>query len=395
MSAICGIVDMNKRSTDFGVLRSMGRAMVLRGADQSGAYVNGGVGLLCNRMILGESEQARQPHTVTRGGKNFTVCFDGELDGMRSEGGEYRYLDYSSDAEMALEYYLSFGNGCFSRLRGDFALAICDEYRGEVLLARSEGSSRPLYFSWDGGRLVFASEIKGMLCAMPWEVRISSEALKTHLFSPAGTCTGGQIYSDIEELPIGSCAVFSRLGMSAFEISAVAAERADIGSFGDIIVPSHVEQKSASELRYSLAEALVAFDYPQFDHGMIAFVDALKDARAKQKRTVRISDGTCAAHSRYSSERADRLGGFCGVRVYSVPSEEDCAKSAKHLKRLDKALDGELERTNIPLLERIYGSDVVERVRGERDIAARIRQKGMLCQSVMWAEHSGRAMVFC
>ena len=368
MSSICGIIDRNKRTTDFSVLHEMGRATVLRGGDQSGAYVNGNVGIYCNRRIGEEDEEMRQPYTVTVNGKNYTAVVDGEINGAPR-----------SSAETAIEYYLSFGKDCFSKFDGDFALAICDEYRGETLLARSMGSSRPLYCSYNKGRLVFSSEIKGMLRASSGAVRLDGKKIRDHLFAPAGIYGAGDIYMDIDELPSGQCVIFSPLGIQ-FMPCASACVKNECRE--DIIIP---DEPDISDMRLYLAEALVAFDYPQFDMFMPSVMDVLRNAKTKQKRTVLVVDGTLGYSEKYVKERTDRLGGFFGVSLVCASSDPEHIKD-KSYKKIDKALETVLNTCDIKILEGIYGEGTIERVRSERSIEARIRMTGMLCQTSFLAK---------
>ncbi len=368
MSSINGIIDRNKSTTDFSVLHAMGRATVLRGTDQSGAYVNGNVGLYCNRRIGEEDEEMRQPYTVTVNGKNYTAAVDGEINGAPR-----------SSAETAIEYYLSFGQDCFSKFDGDFALVICDEYRGETLLARSTGSSRPLYCSYNNGRLVFSSEIKGMLRALTGAVRLDGKKLTEHLFAPAGSYGAGDIYVDIDELPNGQCVIFSPLGV---RFMPCVSECIKNECPKDIIIP---DEPDLTDIRGYLAEALVAFDYPQFDTFMPSVMDVLRDAKTKQKRAVRVVDGALGYSEKYVKERADRLGGFFGVSLVCSPFDPERIKD-KSYKKLDKALEEVLNTCDIKILEGIYGEGIAERVRRERSIEARIRMTGILCQTAFLAK---------
>ena len=103
MSSMCGIIDFEKSGVDFSTLREMGRAMILRVQDQSGAYLNGVIGLYHNRCIIGEPERAREPYTGSRNGKNYTVCFDGELKNCRGQNGDFDLLDFESAAQAVAE----------------------------------------------------------------------------------------------------------------------------------------------------------------------------------------------------------------------------------------------------------------------------------------------------
>src|SRR5205814_2725678 len=59
------------------------------------------------------------------------------------------------------------GPECIGKLRGMFAIALWDENRKSLLLARDRLGKKPLYYALREGRLYFASEIKSMLALAP------------------------------------------------------------------------------------------------------------------------------------------------------------------------------------------------------------------------------------
>ncbi len=66
-------------------------------------------------------------------------------------------------------------------LDGMFALAVWDERRGRLVLARDRLGKKPLYYWTDGIRLVFASEIKSLLANPHVPRRLRSEAIPAYL----------------------------------------------------------------------------------------------------------------------------------------------------------------------------------------------------------------------
>jgi asparagine synthase (glutamine-hydrolysing) len=79
---------------------------------------------------------------------------------LQARGARFRT---SSDTEVILRAYELDGPACVHRLRGMFSFAISDERARRLVLARDRAGIKPLVYSWDGRRLLFASEIKGIL----------------------------------------------------------------------------------------------------------------------------------------------------------------------------------------------------------------------------------------
>src|SRR5665213_2268289 len=91
------------------------------------------------------------------------VCFDGRLDN-REELARLRHASAAvSDAALVLAAYQEYGDGFAAHLNGDFALALFDWSRQQLLLARDVMAARSLYYCPLPGTLLFASEIKCLL----------------------------------------------------------------------------------------------------------------------------------------------------------------------------------------------------------------------------------------
>src|SRR5262249_24193863 len=56
-----------------------------------------------------------------------------------------------------------YGEACVQHLRGMFALAVWDDTRRQLFLARDRMGIKPLYCAWDGRTFLFGSEIKAIL----------------------------------------------------------------------------------------------------------------------------------------------------------------------------------------------------------------------------------------
>ena len=169
MCGICGVLAFND-SFDHSerTVRSMRDTMVHRGPDDAGVWRSpkGRVALGHRRLsIVDVSHSGHQP--MCNEDASVWVSFNGEIYNhgeLRAEL-EARGHTYRSrcDTETIVHLYEQEGERCVELLDGMFALAIWDERRRELFLARDRLGKKPLYWSRTPAGLVFASEIKALL----------------------------------------------------------------------------------------------------------------------------------------------------------------------------------------------------------------------------------------
>jgi asparagine synthase (glutamine-hydrolysing) len=109
--------------------------------------------------IIDLSEEGNQP--MHEG--EVSIIFNGEVYNFQELkathlGGESFHSN--SDTEVVLKLYRKFGAKFIQYLNGDFAMAIFDRHKGELLLIRDRIGVKPLYIYEGGGIFGFASEIK-------------------------------------------------------------------------------------------------------------------------------------------------------------------------------------------------------------------------------------------
>ncbi|HET8646287.1 MAG TPA: asparagine synthase (glutamine-hydrolyzing), partial [Vicinamibacteria bacterium] len=171
MCGIAGVLHFDGAPVDRALLARMGRALCHRGPDAEGVYVDEAaapaVGLVHRRLsIIDLSAAANQP----LGGEDgrVQVMLNGEVYNfalLREElSGRHRFRS-QGDTEVIAHGYEEQGEAVMARLDGMFALAIWDGARRRLVLARDHFGKKPLHYWSDGRRLVFASEIKGLLAA--------------------------------------------------------------------------------------------------------------------------------------------------------------------------------------------------------------------------------------
>lgn len=117
-----------------------------------------------------------------------------------------------SDTEVILALYRRHGVGCLKFLRGMFALAIWDEHRRQLFLARDRVGKKPLNYAVTKTGLVFCSELHPLSRYPSVDKGMDLEALELYLqcqFIPAPW----SIYRGIRKLPPAHYAVYDRNGL--------------------------------------------------------------------------------------------------------------------------------------------------------------------------------------
>src|SRR5581483_6072250 len=142
------------------------RRLAHRGPDGSGVYTDAHVQFGHLRLaIIDLTEGGRQP--MQYAGGRYVVTFNGEIYNyleLRAElEGIGEHFESHSDTEVLLAAYRAWGPECVARFRGMFAFALWDGVAKTLFLARDRCGEKPLFFHRDGERLVFASELKGLL----------------------------------------------------------------------------------------------------------------------------------------------------------------------------------------------------------------------------------------
>ena len=170
MCGIAGIIDPALPSGEIRrALERMADAIWHRGPDEGGFFVGEGVGLAIRRLSIIDVGGGHQPVASEDG--QVQVVLNGEI---------YNYLDLraellgrghifrtSSDTEVIAHLYEEKGADCLTRLRGMFGVAAWDQRSRRLFLGRDRLGKKPLFYAQQGKRLVFGSEIKAILAAIP------------------------------------------------------------------------------------------------------------------------------------------------------------------------------------------------------------------------------------
>ncbi len=161
MCGILGFSHLNRKLPE-GTLASALVSLVHRGPDQQGQFVSGHISLGATRLKVLDFEGGDQPLYSSDG--DIVLVFNGEIfnynalrQELESEGVTFQTR---CDSEVVLNAYLSWGDSCFRRLRGMFAIAIWSQSECRLTLVRDRIGIKPLYYYRHYGEIYFGSELK-------------------------------------------------------------------------------------------------------------------------------------------------------------------------------------------------------------------------------------------
>ena len=179
-----------------------------RGPDDTGFYVDDGIGLANARLSIIDLAGGHQPIHNEDG--TIQVTYNGEIynfQQMRKALESFGHKFYTqSDTEVIVHSYEQYGENFVSKLNGMFAIALWDSKSKKLILARDRMGIKPFYYALEKGKLLFASEIKAILQA-PITREVDKEALFTIL--NVGYIPGDRtLLRDVRKLPPSSLLVF-------------------------------------------------------------------------------------------------------------------------------------------------------------------------------------------
>jgi len=207
---MCGITGLVALSAQTRIsesdIRRMLPALRHRGPDGSGVYLdpNGRIGLGHTRLSIIDLEGGAQP--MANEDRTVWVSFNGEifnyieLREILLKAG-HRFSTHS-DTEVIVHAYEQYGDDFVQHLNGQFAFALWDASRQRLLLIRDRVGILPLFYSRQGERLLFASEIKGLLPLLAEAPRISPAALD-EIFTFWAPRSPHTLFEGIFEIPPG------------------------------------------------------------------------------------------------------------------------------------------------------------------------------------------------
>lgn len=210
MCGICGQFSYERHApVSRHEIEKMARSIVHRGPDDEGYYVSGPIGLGFRRLSIIDIEGGHQPMSDAE--ESIRVVFNGEIYNFHELRRELEGFGHvfrtRCDTEVIVLGYKQWGDEVLNRLDGMFGLAIWDEQKKRLVIARDAFGIKPIYYRIQGGNVCFGSEIRTILAAGKESFEPDPMALNLFLryrFAPSPYT----VFKGIRKLAAGTMLVF-------------------------------------------------------------------------------------------------------------------------------------------------------------------------------------------
>lgn len=201
---MCGIAGiLGKNTSEFELMKLLD-PITHRGEKKYRyeTFMTTDVALGMHRLGIVDEASGRQPFQSED--KQISVIFNGEIYNYhhlkKILSSEYNFYS-KSDGESILSAYLKWGMDFVDHLDGKFAIAIYDGRKKQLILARDPMGVKPLYYSCQGEKTFFASEIKSLSQVVNSQIiELSPGNLWTHCqqkrYFSLGTFNSGEMSNE-------------------------------------------------------------------------------------------------------------------------------------------------------------------------------------------------------
>jgi asparagine synthase (glutamine-hydrolysing) len=156
---IFGIADPERAIDIRSLALHMSEAMSHRDWFIAESFVDDSKNLAIGRIGIGIFNKGPQP--VWNSSRTIALVMAGEIynQEMLAEN-----INAKSDEELVMTLYEEERENFISKLKGVFIIAVYDQENNRILIFNDRFGLYPLFYSCRGRRLIFAPEMKGILC---------------------------------------------------------------------------------------------------------------------------------------------------------------------------------------------------------------------------------------
>lgn len=183
MCGIAGVYHSDRQAapSEQG-LKAMCDAILHRGPDEAGYFVQPGIALGHRRLSIIDVSHGQQPMVTPD--ERYSLVFNGEIYNYRDIRDELIALgaqfQTASDTEVILQGWKQWGIDVVDKLAGMFAFAIWDKQDHSCHLVRDRLGIKPLFYCLDQGSCFFGSELKAITAIKGAEFDLNYQAIEDY-----------------------------------------------------------------------------------------------------------------------------------------------------------------------------------------------------------------------
>ena len=206
------------------ILSRMVACLIHRGPDAGGAWLDAAAGIALGhrRLAIIELSEAGAQPMISASGRH-VIVFNGEIYNhlemratLEAAGAAPPWRGHSDTETMLAMMEHAGVDEALRQARGMFAFALWDRQRRCLTLARDRLGEKPLYYGWQGGTLLFGSELKALRAHPAFAADIDRDAV-AGLAQRGYVAAPASIYRGVFKLQAGCTVTFGATATQAVE----------------------------------------------------------------------------------------------------------------------------------------------------------------------------------
>ena len=183
MCGFVGFIGKQKKEDKKKIIKDMADAIIHRGPDSDGYYIDDFVALGFRRLSIIDLDGGSQP--IYNEDKTKVIVFNGEIYNYKELKEELLEKGHTfktnTDTEVLIHGYEEYKEELFPKLRGMFAFVIYDTKTKELVGCRDHFGIKPFYYYKKDNEFMFGSEIKGLIPNPNFQKEVNDKSLKMYL----------------------------------------------------------------------------------------------------------------------------------------------------------------------------------------------------------------------
>jgi asparagine synthase (glutamine-hydrolysing) len=160
----------------------MNNSIHYRGPDGGGELIINNLAIGMKRLSIIDLSLGNQP--MSHPDYQVSIVFNGEIYNykeLKLELVQKKFIFYTnSDTEVIIVAYVAYGLDFINKLKGMFSFCLIDSKKNVSYIFRDRAGEKPLYYMNLPNKLIFSSEIKGILSVLNLKLKLNKIALNQY-----------------------------------------------------------------------------------------------------------------------------------------------------------------------------------------------------------------------